>query len=72
MTDLGLLNYFLGISVTCDSSGMFLSQQKYVAEILKRAHMVNCNPSQTPVDTESRLGDDGEPISDLTLYQSLV
>nr|GEY85637.1 ribonuclease H-like domain-containing protein [Tanacetum cinerariifolium] len=28
MTDLGALNYFLGISVTGDSSGMFLSQDK--------------------------------------------
>ncbi|GKC39356.1 ribonuclease H-like domain-containing protein [Tanacetum coccineum] len=37
---------------------MFLSQRKYVVEILERAHMVNCNPSRTPVDTESKLGDD--------------
>ncbi|GJT70854.1 ribonuclease H-like domain-containing protein [Tanacetum coccineum] len=29
MTDLGSLNYFLGISVTRNASGMFLSQQKY-------------------------------------------
>ncbi|GJU18404.1 ribonuclease H-like domain-containing protein [Tanacetum coccineum] len=56
MSDLGPLNYFLGIFVTCDSSGMFLSQKKYVVEILERAHMVNCNPSRTPVDTESKLG----------------
>ncbi|GKE91262.1 ribonuclease H-like domain-containing protein, partial [Tanacetum coccineum] len=52
-----------GISVKRDSSGMFLSQRKYVVEILKRAHMVNCNPSRTPVDTESKLGDDGDPVS---------
>ncbi|GJZ25858.1 ribonuclease H-like domain-containing protein [Tanacetum coccineum] len=32
MTDLGSLNYFLGISVTRDSSGMFLSQAKYALE----------------------------------------
>ncbi|GJX72917.1 ribonuclease H-like domain-containing protein [Tanacetum coccineum] len=51
---------------------MFLSQRKYVVEILERAHMVNCNPSQTPVDTESKLGDDGDPVSNLTLYQSLA
>nr|GEX84729.1 hypothetical protein [Tanacetum cinerariifolium] len=25
-------------------------------ELLERAHMVHCNPSRTPVDTESRLG----------------
>ncbi|GJV42528.1 ribonuclease H-like domain-containing protein [Tanacetum coccineum] len=51
---------------------MFLSQKKYVVEILERAHMVNCNPSRTPIDTESKLGSDGDPVSDPTLYQSLV
>ncbi|GJT81514.1 ribonuclease H-like domain-containing protein [Tanacetum coccineum] len=58
MTDVGSLNYFLGIYVTRDSLRMFLSQRKYAAEILEWAHMVNCNPSRTPVDTESKLGDD--------------
>nr|GEV25010.1 putative ribonuclease H-like domain-containing protein [Tanacetum cinerariifolium] len=57
MTDLGSLNYFFGISVTRDSSGMFLSQKKYDVEILKRPGMVNCNPSQTPVDIKPKLGD---------------
>ncbi|GJV82012.1 ribonuclease H-like domain-containing protein [Tanacetum coccineum] len=51
MTDLGSLNYFLGIFVTRDSSRMFLSQKKYAVEILELAGMVNCNPSRTPVDT---------------------
>ncbi|GJX79012.1 ribonuclease H-like domain-containing protein [Tanacetum coccineum] len=72
MTDLGSLNYFLGISVTRDSSGLFLSQKKYASEILERAHMVNCNPSRTPVDTESKLGADVDPVSDPTLYRSLA
>ncbi|GJT26346.1 ribonuclease H-like domain-containing protein [Tanacetum coccineum] len=72
MTDLGPLNYFMGISVTCDSSGLFLSQKKYALEILDRAHMANCNPSRTPIDTESKLGSDGDPVSDLTLYRSLA
>ncbi|GJV09253.1 ribonuclease H-like domain-containing protein [Tanacetum coccineum] len=72
MTDLNSLNYFLGDSVTSDSLGMFLSHCKYAAEILERAHMVSCNPRRTPVDTEYKLGDDGDPVSDLTLYQSLA
>ncbi|GJV38866.1 reverse transcriptase domain-containing protein [Tanacetum coccineum] len=42
MIDLGSLNYFLSISVTRDSFGMFLSQRKYAVEILERAHMANC------------------------------
>nr|GEY60604.1 ribonuclease H-like domain-containing protein [Tanacetum cinerariifolium] len=34
--------------------------------------MVNCNSSRTFVDTESKLGDDGDPVFDLTLYRSLA
>nr|GFB33236.1 ribonuclease H-like domain-containing protein [Tanacetum cinerariifolium] len=72
MTDLGPLNYFLGVFVTRDSSGLFLSLKKYDVELLEKAHMVNCNPSQTPVDIESKLGVDGDSVSDLTFYQSLA
>ncbi|GKC62974.1 ribonuclease H-like domain-containing protein, partial [Tanacetum coccineum] len=86
MTDLGSLNYFLGISVTRNASGMFLSQQKYATEVLDRAGMLNCKPCRTPVDTDSKLckpcrtpvdtdsklSADGAPISDSTLYRSLA
>ncbi|GKD17916.1 ribonuclease H-like domain-containing protein [Tanacetum coccineum] len=72
MTDLGALNYFLGISVTRDSFGMFLSLRKYAMEILEHAHMVGYNSSRTPIDTESKLRDGGTPVVDPTLYRSLV
>ncbi|GJZ97987.1 ribonuclease H-like domain-containing protein [Tanacetum coccineum] len=72
MTDLGSLNYFLGIFVTRNASGMFLSQQKYATEVLDRAGMLNCKPCRTPVDTDSKLSADGAPISDSTLYRSLA
>ncbi|GKB17924.1 ribonuclease H-like domain-containing protein [Tanacetum coccineum] len=32
--------------------------------------MDTCNSSRTPIDTESKLGGDGDPVSDLTLYRS--
>nr|GEV45479.1 ribonuclease H-like domain-containing protein [Tanacetum cinerariifolium] len=66
------LNYFLGISVTRDSIGMFLSQKKYALELLDRAHMANCNLTQRPVNTKSKLGSDGDPISKPTIYRSLA
>ncbi|GJT22998.1 ribonuclease H-like domain-containing protein [Tanacetum coccineum] len=46
--------------------------RKYAVEVLERAHMVNCNPSRTHVDTESKLGDDDDPETDPTLYRSLA
>ncbi|GJU48219.1 ribonuclease H-like domain-containing protein [Tanacetum coccineum] len=72
MTDLGELNYFLGISVDRTSTGLFLSQKKYALQLFERAHMVNCNPSRTPVDTESKLGSEGVSVQDSTLYRSLA
>nr|GEZ89605.1 ribonuclease H-like domain-containing protein [Tanacetum cinerariifolium] len=51
---------------------MFLSQKKYAVEIFKKAHIANYNYSWTLVDSESKLGADGDPIFDLTLYQSLA
>ncbi|GJZ02605.1 ribonuclease H-like domain-containing protein [Tanacetum coccineum] len=72
MTDLGPLNYFLGVSVTRNTSGMFLSQQKYATEVLERAGMLTCNPCRTPVDTNSKLAATGDPVSDPTLYRRLA
>ncbi|GJZ34094.1 ribonuclease H-like domain-containing protein [Tanacetum coccineum] len=62
MTDLGPLNYFLGISATRTTSGIFLSQTKYATEILEQAQMLNCNPCRTPIDTEKKLGPEGSPL----------
>ncbi|GJS76600.1 ribonuclease H-like domain-containing protein [Tanacetum coccineum] len=72
MSDLGALNYFLGISTDHNSTGLFLSQRKYALQLLERAHMVHCNPSRTPIDTESKLGPEGVPVQDPTLYRSLA
>ncbi|GJW26123.1 ribonuclease H-like domain-containing protein [Tanacetum coccineum] len=69
MTDLGALNYFLGISTVHHPIRLFLSHAR---QLLKRAHMVNCNPSRTPIVTDSKLGPDGLPVQDLTLYRSLA
>ncbi|GKB10236.1 ribonuclease H-like domain-containing protein [Tanacetum coccineum] len=49
-----------------------LSQKKYALHLLERAHMVTCNPSRTPVDTDSKLGLKGALVQDPTLYRSLA
>ena len=73
LTDLGQLHHFLGIGVTYNAKGMFLSQQNYIADILHHASMTNCNPCNTPVDTKPKLAaDEGPPVSDPSLYRSLV
>ncbi|GJV41603.1 ribonuclease H-like domain-containing protein [Tanacetum coccineum] len=42
--------------------GDLFETKKYAIEILDRAHMDNCNHSRTPIDTESKLGSDGDPV----------
>ncbi|GKE42916.1 ribonuclease H-like domain-containing protein [Tanacetum coccineum] len=39
---------------------------------LLQAHMTNCNPTRTPVDTESKLSSDGDHVSNTSLYRSLA
>ncbi|KAK4377058.1 hypothetical protein RND71_003354 [Anisodus tanguticus] len=73
MTDLCKLSYFLGISVTRSAATMFLCQRKYAEEIVYMAKMANCKIMPTPVDSKSKLSaNEGAPVSDLTLYWSLV
>ncbi|XP_071708404.1 uncharacterized mitochondrial protein AtMg00810-like [Rutidosis leptorrhynchoides] len=72
MTDVGPLNYFLGISATRNKQGMFLSQQKYALDILDRADMSNYTPCSTPGDTQYKLGPNGPLVMNPTLYRSLA
>ncbi|GKD02781.1 ribonuclease H-like domain-containing protein [Tanacetum coccineum] len=71
-TDLGSLNYFLVIFVKRSKSGFFCLNLNFAEEILERAHMQHCNLCKTPVDTKSKLGSDGNLLSDPTLYSSLA
>ncbi|CAH9053753.1 unnamed protein product [Cuscuta epithymum] len=71
--DLGPLSYFLGISVSRNRGGLFLSQNKYAAKILQRVGMASCNSSSTPVDTKAKLSaESGPSVPDPTLYRSLA
>ncbi|KAJ3686759.1 hypothetical protein LUZ61_015923 [Rhynchospora tenuis] len=71
--DLGLLHYFLGISVTSNATGLHLSQAKYIHDILSRTNMLNAKPVSTPIATDiSLFPTDSEPFSDPHLYRSTV
>ncbi|GKA86430.1 ribonuclease H-like domain-containing protein [Tanacetum coccineum] len=48
------------------------TQRKYAIEIHEKAYMVNCNPSRSTVDSESKLSNDGDLVDDSTLYRSLT
>ena len=62
MTDLSLLKFFLGLEVKQGETSIFISQEKYAKEILKKYKMKNCNPVSTPIEPGAKLSkyDGGE------------
>ena len=70
--DLGFLHYFLGIEVAYGAQGIYLSQRKYVLDLLNETGMSGCKPATTPIEQNHRiLSDSGDPI-DKYQYQRLV
>ena len=73
MTDLGLMKFFLGLEVRQVETGIFISQETYAKEILKKFKMANCNPVSTPMEPGAKLSkfDGGERV-DASRYRSLI
>ena len=70
--DLGHLRYFLGIEVSRGTKGIFLSQRKYVLDLLQEVGMIGCRPAITPIEQNHHLlSDSGKPV-DRECYQRLV
>lgn len=55
MSDLGNLSYFLWMKFKDMCGGVFLHQEKYAQDILKRFKMRNCNAVATPLETGAML-----------------
>ena len=71
--DLGHLKYFLGMEVARSSRGVYVSQQKYILDLLRETRMSGCKPVKTPMDPNTKLGNiiQGEVV-DRGRYQRLV
>eukprot|EP00253_Pinus_taeda_P013863 PITA_13863 len=67
------LSYFLGLQVSQTTVGMFISQAKYLKDMLKRYGMADCAPMSTPMTTDCKLSkDDDSPSIDETHYRSII
>lgn len=73
MKNLGGLKYFLGIEVARSRRGIFLSQQKYILDLLCEVGMLDCKPADTPIIQNHKLGEyPSEMPTDIGRYQRLV
>ncbi|KAL7582697.1 hypothetical protein Lser_V15G42892 [Lactuca serriola] len=73
MSDMGLLTYYLGIEVSQKEHGITLKQTGYAKKLLEKTGMLECNPTETPMEHNLELTKDesGKPV-DATEYRSIV
>jgi hypothetical protein len=55
MSDLGPLRYFLGIEISSTFEGLFLSQEKYIQDLLDRAFLTDHQTAETPMELNVHL-----------------
>nr|GEZ31479.1 hypothetical protein [Tanacetum cinerariifolium] len=70
---MGELTFFLGLQVMQKKDGIFISQDKYVAEILRKFSLTDGKSASTSIDTEKPLlkDPDGEDV-DVHTYRSMI
>ncbi|GKD54577.1 putative ribonuclease H-like domain-containing protein, partial [Tanacetum coccineum] len=73
MSSIGELTFFLGLQVKQKENGIFISQDKYVGEILKKFSFSSVRTASTPMETNKALtkDEDGEDV-DVHLYRLMI
>jgi hypothetical protein len=73
MSMIGELTYFLGMQVKQTSEGIFISQAKYVKDLVKRFGLDGKTHARTPMSTSVKICADltGKEV-DPTLYRSII
>jgi hypothetical protein len=73
MSMIGEMPFFLGLQITQRPEGMFISQEKYLREMMKRFQMEDSKPMGTPMVTRCKLRkDDDSSDVDQRSYRSMI
>ena len=73
MSVVGELNYFLGLQVKQQKDGIFISQEKYAKNLVKRFDLDSKKHSSTPMSSSTKLSLDAVGVEvDPTLYRSMI
>ncbi|GKE59577.1 uncharacterized mitochondrial protein-like protein [Tanacetum coccineum] len=73
MSSMREFTFFLGLQVNQKEDGLFISQDKYVSEILKKFDFWNVKTATTPMETKKPLvKDKGAADVNVHLYRSMI
>lgn len=72
MKELEQLDHFLSLEVDRTQGGIFLHQQKYSRDLLKKFGML-CKPIPTPIEPNAKMcAHEGKDLEDVAMYRQLV
>jgi hypothetical protein len=66
--DLGNLTYFLGIEITRSNKGLFLSQTKYMLDLLKETDKLGVKSANIPMEYTSKSITDTKPYNNVERF----
>ncbi|GJW06588.1 putative ribonuclease H-like domain-containing protein [Tanacetum coccineum] len=73
MSSMGKLTFFLGLQVKQQPDGIFISQDKYVADILKKFDFWSIRTATTPIESNKPLVKDEDGVDvDVHVYRSMI
>ncbi|GJS27836.1 putative ribonuclease H-like domain-containing protein [Tanacetum coccineum] len=73
MSSMGELTFFLGLQVKQQPDGIFISQDKYVADILKKFDFLSIRTATTPIESNKPLVKDEDGVDvDVHIYRLQV
>ena len=73
MKELGMMHYFLDMKAWKNTYGIYVGQEKYVVEILKRFEMMDYKAMTTPIASNLNLLSDVSSYSvDATMYRQMI
>ncbi|GJV60325.1 putative ribonuclease H-like domain-containing protein [Tanacetum coccineum] len=73
MSSMGELTFFLGLQVKQLPEGIFISQDKYVADMLKKFDFLSIRTATTPIESNKPLIKDEDGVDvDVHVYRSMI
>ncbi|GJU83960.1 hypothetical protein Tco_1291506 [Tanacetum coccineum] len=73
MSAMGELTFFLGLQVKQKPDGIFISQDKYVQDMLKKFDMESVRPATTPFEaSKPKSKDEPDDAVNVHLYRSMI